>query len=950
MIRVLTLALFFCMCTVLAAQNDCDAYEQIIQKVKTAAANGAFRVALTQLKAARACDPSKQAEIDDWYDTVFDGIDQQRQRAEKAQKEAKIQATEARRHEAAALESKAKADSALTLANNIIDALYFYKDSFALAFKNSRFGFINKKGEAVINYRYTEALPFDHTGYARVKLDGQNFLVDTKGENYRLASELSQLDSNTRALDLRYKGWDTFPTKILRHPGLKIMFLSGNRFKQLPAEIGRLEQLKALYLSESALQELPAEISNLALLQTLELSYNQIDSLPSEIGKLTNLQFLNLKHNRLKLLPSEIGNLVHLQSLELSANRLNALPAEIGKLTKLQLLDLETNKLSTLPSEISNLTKLQTLNLHSNQLEVLPPGIGKCTDLQVLNLTFNQLNSLPIEIGKLTRLQYLNLFTNKLSILPSSIGNLTELLSLELSENKLGSLPPEIGGLENLQSLQVSSNQLKVVPSEIGRLAHLHTLYLSNNQLRTIPPEVANLTKLRFLNLNSNQLSSLPPEMDKLTNLQSLHLKSNKLSFLPFELRKLSELQSLELRSNPNLVLSSLFVNMANTTKNLSFSSTDYTHSEEGFLLVKIDSVRSIPAEIGKLTNLQLLDLPDNKLSSIPVEIAKLTKLRSVNLSGNPLNISSLTPELIKLHSLNVLDLRRISKLDLGVLFTSIAEVSKKISISSISSINSSLVEDELLVKIDSVRELPAEIGKLSNLHSLVLEANQVSVLPPEIGLLTNLQTLNLYKNQLSTLPPEIGQLTNLEYLDLESNKISSLPLEIGKLTKLERLLIKRNLLNITELQKLPAKIYLDNLQYNAGYLHQERKYKEAFTYYQALAKLKLDDGVKSRAAAQCSNITWFLLFEKEFKLSLEAGLLALQFDETNSNLYTNLPLAYLFNDQYGKAKEIYVEYINKKYVDGRTYKEVFLTDFADLEKAGVTHPDIAKIKALLGE
>jgi Leucine-rich repeat (LRR) protein len=115
------------------------------------------------------------------------------------------------------------------------------------------------------------------------------------------------------------------------------------------------------------------------------------------------------------------------------------------------------------------------------------------------------------------------------------------------------------------------------------------------------------------------------------------------------------------------------------------------------------------------------------------------------------------------------------------------------------------------------LRELPPEIGSLSELTLLSLNINELSILPPEIGNLTNLQTLDLQVNRLSSLPPEIGNLTNLRQLFAYSNQLSSLPPEIGNLHKLMELYIYDN-----QLKSLPAEVknlrnlcrlYLDNNQ-----------------------------------------------------------------------------------------------------------------------------------------
>ncbi|WP_414573376.1 COR domain-containing protein [Nostoc sp. CCY 9925] len=163
--------------------------------------------------------------------------------------------------------------------------------------------------------------------------------------------------------------------------------------------------------------------------------------------------------------------------------------------------------------------------------------------------------------------------------------------------------------------------------------------------------------------------------------------------------------------------------------------------------------LKTLPAEIQRLTKLQWLDLYDNQLSSLPGEIGQLTNLQSLYLYGNQL--SSLPREIGQLTNLQSLHL-----------------------------------------SFNKLSSLPGEIGQFINLQTLNLSDNQLSSLPREIGQLTNLQTLYLYFNKLSSLPGEIGQLTNLQSLDLSFNKLSSLATAIGQLTNLQSLDLRLNQLS----------------------------------------------------------------------------------------------------------------------------------------------------------
>lgn len=46
-----------------------------------------------------------------------------------------------------------------------------------------------------------------------------------------------------------------------------------------------------------------------------------------------------------------------------------------------------------------------------------------------------------------------------------------------------------------------------------------------------------------------------------------------------------------------------------------------------------------MPTELGRIKELQTLDLPNNQLSLLPAEICELTNLIYLDLRGNPLRI-----------------------------------------------------------------------------------------------------------------------------------------------------------------------------------------------------------------------------------------------------------------------------------------------------------------------
>ncbi len=229
---------------------------------------------------------------------------------------------------------KQRADSALALASKLVNTIYFYDGKFALSIKEvddrQQYGFVNKNGDVVIDYKYDQAEQFDnYTGFARVKRKNDedvliSFLVDTTGKEYPFASTIADVKESVTAVDLSNQHLNSIPEAILHNPQIQILFLNGNNINQLPSGFGHLTALKYLDLRSNGLTTLPAEIGQLKALQSLDLSGNRLTTLPAEIVHLTALQSLDLSGNGLTTLPAEIVQLKALQSLYLSDNELTS--------------------------------------------------------------------------------------------------------------------------------------------------------------------------------------------------------------------------------------------------------------------------------------------------------------------------------------------------------------------------------------------------------------------------------------------------------------------------------------------------------------------------------------------------------------------------------------------------------------------------------------------------
>ena len=530
----------------------------------------------------------------------------------------------AQEQKAEARRMQGEAEAQREKAQNVLDKIYFYEGSFGLAYdeKEKKYGFIDKELNTKIEFKYDEALPFDYTGFARVKkydfLSGinKNYLIDTTGREYPVAYDVNQINKQTVAVDLRNRQLDSLPEAIYEHRPLQILLASGNDLQHLSEEIGQLSNLIILNLRKNNFSELPTQIAQLRNLNEFYLGGNKLSKLPNQIAQLQNLTMLDLGGNQLRKLPTQIAQLHSLASLDLSYNQFSELPTQIAQLHSLTSLDLGGNGLSKLPTQIAQLHKLTSLDLGGNQLSELPTQIAQLHSLASLDLSYNQFSELPTQIAQLHKLTSLDLGGNGLSELPMQIAQLHSLASLDLSYNQFSELPTQIAQLHSLTALGLGGNQLSKLPTLIAQLHKLTLLDLQGNQLSKLPTQIAQLPKLASLDLGYNQFSELPPEIGQLQNLTALDLGDNQLSELPPEIGQLHKLNELSLYSNQ-------------------FS--------------------ELPPQIRQLQNLTTLDLGSNQLSKLSPQIAQLQKLTLLSLSGN--QFSELTPKIGQLYNLTSLSL-----------------------------------------------------------------------------------------------------------------------------------------------------------------------------------------------------------------------------------------------------------------------------------------------------
>jgi adenylate cyclase len=457
----------------------------------------------------------------------------------------------------------------------------------------------------------------------------------------------------------------TLPDSFAAFKHLTILFISNNSFTKFPPVICQIASLAYLDISFNKITAFPDEISNLNQLVGLFATANRLAGrLPPSFTKLEKLQELDLRQNQI----TDLDDLLLLPKLEIISIDYNAISFVNYNFRNLRQLKISKNHLT----QFSVAPSYTLGSLVKNNACLL-------TDLNLANC---KLSSLADDLFTFaTSLEHLVLDNNTLSVLPSSIGFLSKLLRLSVQGNNLETIPSEISKLTELKVLDAQKNNLKSLPKEIWLCISLQTLNCSSNLLETFPDPLCDTNNNN--NNNSSSSNDTTPSHEKQGKLEDTcqdqppfdeeknesNLPANLLSsgFLPppnfnppsffASPRNHPPPLSLSLR---NLFLGdnrftddvwsplSLFLELR--TLNLCFNDL-YEIPPEGLchqhlyeLFLSGNHLASLPADdIEKLSYLRVLAVNGNKLQTLPAEIGKLRKLLVLDVGNNVLkyNISN---------------------------------------------------------------------------------------------------------------------------------------------------------------------------------------------------------------------------------------------------------------------------------------------------------------------
>ncbi|KAL6993475.1 hypothetical protein U1Q18_011591 [Sarracenia purpurea var. burkii] len=234
--------------------------------------------------------------------------------------------------------------------------------------------------------------------------------------------------------------------------------------------------------------------------------------------------------------------------------------------------------------------------------------------------------SLASASWNLPYLQNLDLSNNYFAgPIPDSLANLTRLRRLILSSNSLsGSVPTSIGSLSSLQDLYLDNNHLQgTLPSTLNGLKNLKTLELQGNKFSGAFPALGELTNLGFLDASDNSISGeLPASLP--TSLVELSMRNNQIEGnIPAVIGNVENLQVMDLSHNrlSGSVPSGLFTHPSLQQLTLSYN--------------QFESVQ-VPGDLGQESELIAVDLSNNQLRGLlPSFMGLMPKLSVLALENN---------------------------------------------------------------------------------------------------------------------------------------------------------------------------------------------------------------------------------------------------------------------------------------------------------------------------
>lgn len=259
---------------------------------------------------------------------------------------------------------------------------------------------------------------------------------------------------------------------------------------------------------------------------------------------------------------------------------------------------------------------------------------------EIKNLKFKNYGTIgPLQrehFSGLTKLENLELFINSSHEMPDDLfSDVTKLKKIRLEVGKANkNIFKNLNELEKLQITIMSNESLNdFATSELKNCPSFETFVISGNSFTRVKKQLfVGCSNLDYLHFTHNTIYAFDADaFEPMANLKLIHFFFNKMTSFPEGLL------------SRNLKLEAVSISYS---ENLQTLPSGFLSNLPNLFRIKICAqLTSIPSDLIRgSTNLELLDLQDNKLTSLPRDLLQdHSKLREIKLYGN--KFYSLSPD-----------------------------------------------------------------------------------------------------------------------------------------------------------------------------------------------------------------------------------------------------------------------------------------------------------------
>ncbi|WP_196888853.1 leucine-rich repeat domain-containing protein [Aureivirga sp. CE67] len=519
-----------------------------------------------------------------------------------------------------------------------------------------------------------------------------------------------------------------------------------------------------------------------------------------DFNKIKYLNFYNIELTESDILL--ISKCKNIRRLYLNNVGLTEFPKLFLNLKYINILSLNNNEIKTLPNEFENFKHLTGFDINNNNLENFPACILNLPELQGFSCSYNSIKKIPEEVLDIKKLISITCLGESLISVPEILFSSGKFKDLKFSSKFINGKKPKVHKIiyykeeihshsnpEEILKIDLSFTSLNLQDLEyIAKCTNLEFLKITNTRFEAKYNFLENLKKLKYLNVIGYSDSNYWNSIGELKELENITIRTNAIPFLGFS-------------KSTNRYRKSKEINVIDEIKDFPYQILKLIKLKK--LVLNGRELTSIPKEINKLENLEVLVIAETNIETLPT--LSLPNLKELKMSNN-LKIKDLGDSFSNLRNLEKLSIFSYkNSITLG-------DVSKLVNLKHLRIIGTDLEEfpnisratklEVLDLSSNKFKEVPEYFDQLNCLKKITLNSNPITKIPKEIFSSEQLEEVDLYDNKLEKLPEFTPNSKKLKELDFSRNQLQELPDGVFLFENLEEIYLDNN-----KIKKLPETI-----------------------------------------------------------------------------------------------------------------------------------------------